>query len=280
MGVLAICVVVFLIVLPLVALVLIVAWHFYGDQVMDGLVFAGQCAMKRFPDDVPYGLSTWFVETPDGQRLEVGATKTQAATLVFYLHGNGGDLVMWAPILHDLALHLPADYALATFDYRGYGRSTGAPSQATLISDAEVVLKSLEEKFERADILLYGRSLGGYVALHLAAAERGSKPLRNLFLETPFMGTHALRVPFSTWLHQRFECASRVSKLRAANVACVLGSADPLIHADVVKTWLAPLGNCHVLHGAYHNDCMAHSEFQSIFTEWISRARMIPSRSI
>ncbi len=120
--------------------------------------------------------------TADGLRLHAWYVPAEnaRATLLF-CHGNGGNLswrVDSLRIFHDLGL------SAFIFDYRGYGQSEGAPSAEGLDLDARAAWEwLLREKGVPPDrIVLFGRSLGGAVALSLT---RSVRP-RALILESTF----------------------------------------------------------------------------------------------
>ena len=93
---------------------------------------------------------------------------------LLYCHGNGADVASVGPYLDWLRTELPAN--IFVFDYRGYGHSAGAPHEAGVLADSEAALTWVCERSggQPQDVILMGRSLGGGVAVHLAA-ERGAK---------------------------------------------------------------------------------------------------------
>ena len=117
----------------------------------------------------------------DGVRLHAWYVPAEnaRATLLF-CHGNGGNLswrVESLRIFHDLGL------SSLVFDYRGYGRSEGSPSPEGIARDARAAWNWLQDRGSASgDIVLFGRSLGGAVALELT---RSVRP-RVLILESTF----------------------------------------------------------------------------------------------
>lgn len=117
----------------------------------------------------------------DGVRLHAWYVPAEnaRATLLF-CHGNGGNLswrVESLRIFHDLGL------SSFVFDYRGYGRSEGSPSPEGIARDARAAWNWLQDRgVASGDIVLFGRSLGGAVALELT---RSVRP-RVLILESTF----------------------------------------------------------------------------------------------
>ena len=88
---------------------------------------------------------TLSVTTGDGEQLQgwrLGPAKAGPHVLprahVVYFHGNGGNLSIWAPVLAGLARR---GYAVTAFDYRGYGNSTGRPSEHGLYRDVDAVIE-------------------------------------------------------------------------------------------------------------------------------------------
>lgn len=98
---------------------------------------------------------------------------------ILYFHGNAGNLQRWGNCAVDFT---ELGYDILLVDYRGYGKSSGQPSEAALYADAETVLQWCKEKFNYERFVIYGRSLGSAVATNLSA---NSAP-DLLILETPF----------------------------------------------------------------------------------------------
>jgi fermentation-respiration switch protein FrsA (DUF1100 family) len=96
--------------------------------------------------------------------------QADARATVMYFHGNGGNLSVWLEIL--APLHARGLSVLA-FDYRGYGVSTGRPSEAGLYRDVNAVLKAIGERGlrSRRPVIYWGRSLGTVLAGYAASRE-------------------------------------------------------------------------------------------------------------
>src|SRR2546421_10342654 len=108
-----------------------------------------------------------FIHAADGTRLHAWHVRAQsAAALVIYFGGNAEE-VSW--MLAQVAHHAPR-LAWLLIDYRGYGMSKGAPSEARLHADA-LSWYELVSKDAKA-IYVFGRSLGSGVAVRLAAERR------------------------------------------------------------------------------------------------------------
>jgi uncharacterized protein len=108
---------------------------------------------------------------------------------VLVCHGNGGN------ISHRLALYealLETGVNVFAFDYRGYGRSGGLPSEPGTYLDAEAACHWLELKgFDTENVIAFGESLGGGVVSELALrVPLGGVVLQSTFTSIPEIGAH------------------------------------------------------------------------------------------
>src|SRR5215207_8510833 len=102
------------------------------------LVFFPSAGEDRTPASVGIRYETVHLETSDGERLVAWQLEPDLPIAdVVYFHGNGGNLSVWLPILatlHGLNLRVFA------VDYRGYGLSSGSPSEQGLYRDAAAAI--------------------------------------------------------------------------------------------------------------------------------------------
>ncbi len=123
-------------------------------------------------------LHGWFVPAP-------GATAAKGTVLFF--HGNAGNI---SQRMYYLAMLAELGYATFIFDYRGYGRSSGSPSESGTYLDAQAAWHYLTvtKGIPPAHVVLFGESLGGAVAAWLAAREKpGALVLASTFTSVPDM---------------------------------------------------------------------------------------------
>jgi pimeloyl-ACP methyl ester carboxylesterase len=99
--------------------------------------------------------------------------------VVYYLKGNSRSIKGWGKFAKDF---LSNGYDFFMFDYRGFGKSKGRRTQATLFNDAQHIYQWLAEKYPEDKITLYGRSLGSGIAARVAS---WNKPQR-LILDSPY----------------------------------------------------------------------------------------------
>ncbi len=139
----------------------------------------------------------------------------QDAPWVLHFHGNGGNI---AHRIDYLALFRRLGFNGVVFDYRGYGKSRGQPTESGLTEDALAVYQHLiEREGVKPDRLVYfGESLGGAVAC--ALAER--KPPAGMILKSTFTSYPEMAstvypfLPVRLLARARYDSASRVRDFR------------------------------------------------------------------
>jgi pimeloyl-ACP methyl ester carboxylesterase len=123
--------------------------------------FAGEDVTPR-----RYGVAFegFTLDTADGERLRAWhLPRADAIAHVVYFHGNGGNLSIWTDVLVGL-WHQRLD--VVAVDYRGYGLSTGTPTEHGLYRDVDATIGHVATALRGADlpILYWGRSLGTAMA--------------------------------------------------------------------------------------------------------------------
>lgn len=99
-------------------------------------------------------INGWFVPPPKDRPI------------ILYFHGNRGNITLLSHLLDDFK---SLDFGVLVVDYRGYGKSTGSPSEQGLYLDGMASLKFLSNNgYNSNQIIIHGRSLGGGVATYLA----------------------------------------------------------------------------------------------------------------
>jgi fermentation-respiration switch protein FrsA (DUF1100 family) len=127
------------------------------------------------------GASDAWIETSDGVKLNAWWVERAGSPLVtLFLHGNAGNITNRTPRIQEI---VAAGSSVLMLDYRGYGKSSGRPSEQGLYRDSEAGFVYLLGKGYRAEhIILHGESLGTAVAIDLASR----RPCAALILEAPF----------------------------------------------------------------------------------------------
>ncbi|MUM76561.1 alpha/beta fold hydrolase [Pseudodesulfovibrio sp. F-1] len=151
----------------------------------------------------------------------------QARFTLLFCHGNGGNV---SHRLESLRIFHGLGLSVLLFDYSGYGRSGGQPSETATRADARAAWDWLLERgIQPGEILLFGRSLGGAVAAGLAAevVPEGAVPA-GLVLESTFTSVPDMGARLYPWLPVRLLARDRYD---AAAAIAGLGMPILFIHA-------------------------------------------------
>jgi fermentation-respiration switch protein FrsA (DUF1100 family) len=145
-----------------------------------------------FPDRYPAGRwdrdaflivpSEHSFVTPDGVRLHAWRfdAKERDAPVMIWFHGNAGNLTDRAEMAEQ---HARRGISVLVFDYRGYGKSEGNPSESKLLIDGLAAFDYVRNKGAK-HIVLYGESVGGPYAAWVAKNRKGA--VRAVILENSF----------------------------------------------------------------------------------------------
>jgi fermentation-respiration switch protein FrsA (DUF1100 family) len=214
--------------------ILVFVFIFYGALL--ALMYFAQRALMYFPDrtrtaPAAAGLpqaAEEILDTADGEKVIVWHVPPRGdKPVVLYFHGNGGALVLRA----DRFRTLVADgTGLVALSYRGYGGSSGRPSEAGLIADAEATYAFAAARYPPARIVPWGESLGTGVAVALAAG----RPVAKLILESPF--TSAVDVaaalywfmPVRLLMRDKFQSDERILQVKVP-VLVLHGAHDTIV---------------------------------------------------
>ena len=218
------------------------------------LMYFGQRSQIYFPvrESDPPGASAIRLATDDGVNLKIWVVPRPGPRALLYFGGNAEDV---AGNLPAFVSAFPA-HSLYLVNYRGYGGSTGSPSEAGLLADATAIYDHLSGR--HPEISVIGRSLGSGVAVHLASVRN----VHRLVLVTPFdslvnvASEHFRYLPVGWLMRDRFESADRVNAIRAPTLVLIAGSDEIIPRARseaLVAAFPASQVRSEVLPGATHN---------------------------
>jgi len=148
----------------------------------------------KVPALPPAGVETYWLETPAG-RSEAWLLRAEGGRgprpLVLFFHGNG-EVIDVLPVQVKELRRLGVHVLLA--EYPGYGRSAGAPSEASITATAVAAydLAARWPQVQPGRIIAFGRSLGGGAACALSR----QRPLAALVLQSTFTSTRPLARQF------------------------------------------------------------------------------------
>lgn len=190
-----------------------------------GMVFYPSKEILQRPSDINLAYEDIFFTTADGQRINGWFIPAENARgTVLNCHGNAGtigDRLHTIQVYHDLGLNM------FIFDYRGYGRSSGRPTEKGTYEDALGAWNYLtrERGIPPEKIVVSGRSLGGAVAAWLAEhTNPAAVIIESTFTSIPDMGARLYpylpvrllcRIRYNTGAHMnRIKCPVLITHSR------------------------------------------------------------------
>jgi len=199
-------------------------------------------------------------DTPDGLRLSgwfAPPTATVAHATVLVFNGNAGDRSFRAPLAAALN---QAGVSVLLFDYRGYGRNPGRPSETGLVTDARAARAYVvsRDDVDAGRLVYFGESLGAAVAVALALEHSpAALVLRSPFTSLTDMGRlYYPLLPTNLLLRDRFDSLGQIGHL-ACPVLIVAGDQDRIVPLDQSGRLYAAAQEPKrfvLIRGADHND--------------------------
>lgn len=235
---------------------------------LGALLYVGLCAalflFQRSLIYLPHPPSDHDRETltvaVDGAQILVTTRQSDSPEAVLYFGGNAEDVAYSLPTLEAAfpgqALYLP--------HYRGYGGSSGKPSEAALFADGLALFDMVHEKHQR--VVVIGRSLGSAVAVHVAS----QRPVTRLVMVTPFDSILGLAqkmypvFPVRWLLLDRFESSKYAPKVTAPTTL-IVAQMDEIVPMQSAKALLgsfAPgMAEMQIIAQAGHNTISRHPDY-------------------
>lgn len=193
--------------------------------------------------------------TRDGERIAaIYLPNPNAPYTLLYSHGNAEDLGRIRDRLEKIS---KLGFAIFAYDYRGYGRSDGVPSEQNAYRDIDAAYRHVTQvlRIPPDRIILYGRSLGGGPSVDLAVRQ----PVAGMILENTFTSTFRVVTRISILPWDRFNNLDKISAVRCP-VLFLHGTADivvPYHHSRILFDRLTAPKQFLTVEGAGHNDLWA-----------------------
>jgi len=224
-------------------------------------VFLSQRAFIYFPQPKSAGDgSPTLTLNIDGERVLVSSRPKTGPDAVIYFGGNAEDVSRSLPALADAF----PERSLYALNYRGYGGSSGKPSEAGLIADALALFDRVH--VDHPHITLIGRSLGSGVAIHIAS----ERPAERLVLVTPYDSLLTIAagqfgfLPLRWLMLDKFDSWRYAPKITIPTqlIAAQNDEVIPLASTQSLYSHLTPsLANLTVIPGVGHNNISESPEY-------------------
>jgi pimeloyl-ACP methyl ester carboxylesterase len=224
--------------------------------------YVGVCAaMFAFQRSLLYYPQPRQVTTPEstmalhveGSELVVTVRAHSGPKAILYFGGNGEDVSL---SLDSLSAAFP-DHALFLLHYRGYGGSTGRPTENANHSDAAALFRTVYP--QHPEVAVIGRSLGSGVAVRLAS----ENPVSRLVLVTPYDSIEEIAaaqypyLPVKWLLLDRYESWRYAPRIRIPTIIIAAENDEVIPRVSTEKLFTRfPMGvaSMTVIEGAVHND--------------------------
>ena len=236
-------------------------------QIFPGAVFSFSKDNEREASTLPDNVESIFIATGDGESLELWrlpAEDDPRVAIIF--HGNAGDVENFFPFQQYFSSRGITSYG---FDYRGYGKSSGWPSESGLYLDTRAVIEEVlkREQIGNSQLILVGVSIGSGPA-SFGALEYN---VGTLFLFSPFISLPEVikQVPLYGFLHPfsffEFPVKKNVEKLDSSCLIVAHGEKDRVIPfaqgREVFESYTGSAGSVFVAYPrAGHNDILFSAE--------------------
>lgn len=217
------------------------------------------------------GVKERIIDAPDGARLiSWFAPPAPGQPTILYFHGNAGNL---ASRSERVRRYLSRGYGVLFLSYRGYGGSTGTPSERANVADAKLAYDALiADGVAPERIIVYGESLGSGVAVQLAA----DNEIGGLVLDAPYttiVDVAAMAYPYlpvRPFVFDRYETVRYLPRVKAP-LLVLHGEADRVIPVEMGKAVYAAANapkEIVTFPRAGHSDHHVYGSYDELF-RWI-----------
>ena len=220
------------------------------------LIFFPSRTLAAVPADFGLRAEELSITAADGVTLHGWWIEGPGDRVLIWYHGNAGNIGHRLHNARWFVDRLGVDVVLV--DYRGYGRSAGTPDEEGLYLDGLAIYGAVAARALRAeDIVLFGRSLGGAVAIETALRRpAGALVLESVFRSVPALAReHYWFVP-SVVVRTQMDNLSKMARVRTPTLV-LHGDRDsivPLSHGRRLFEAAGAAARLHVIDGAGHND--------------------------
>ncbi len=245
-------------------LLLVLLMYIYQEK----LIFPG----TKLPADHTFTFDQTFTElmipVEGGELNALHFHQKDPQGLVFFLHGNAGNLDTWTTKVKFYEQH---NLDLFIIDYRGYGKSTGNITSVEQIhSDIRAAWNFIAPRYQENNIpiTIYGRSLGSGLATKLATEVRHQQ----LILVSPFSSMKSMvkqHYPYVPSSLLRYPLPTKdIIEQVPGKVSFIVGDKDdyiPLIHSETLQKLTIQPSEIFTVNGADHGDIHEFDQYWDIY---------------
>ncbi len=248
-----------------IALLLLIGYVVVGIALM----FMQRSFIYFPPSATSHGLNEMTIRNGN-ESLKIIVSDGEYENAIIYFGGNAEAVYGY---YHDFSHHF-GDHSLYLVNYRGYGGSSGTPSESGLYEDALLLYDTIKPKHK--NITVIGRSLGSGVATYLAARRDVGK----LVLITPFDSLEAVAsaqytiYPISWMLFDKYDSIGRVKDIKAPTLILIAGDDTLIPNENSMRLYRAfrpDQADIRIFEGLGHNTIQSSPDYYRAMREFIDR---------
>ncbi|MBE9516154.1 MAG: alpha/beta hydrolase [Proteobacteria bacterium] len=210
----------------------------------------------------------------NGEVLNAWVVNPGKQNAILYFGGNAEPVVYNAPMFRELF----NNYTVYLTDYRGYGNSTGSPTESGLYADALAWYDKLASQHRQISVI--GRSLGAGVAIYLV----DQREVKRLALVTPFdSATNMARhyypyFPASFLLKDKYDSLSRAKRIKIP-ILVIAGERDEIVPRARTQSLVDMLPKNQtrtvIIKGVGHNDLSSNPAYAAELSQFINMGQVM-----
>ncbi|XP_071804670.1 protein ABHD13-like [Asterias amurensis] len=256
---------------------------YFPDEPITSRYYVASAASTGLPHE------NLYIQTSDRIKIHAVLFKqkeplfSRAPTVLFF-HGNAGNIAHRFFNAHGL-YHMTGCNILF-LEYRGYGRSEGRVSEEGLYLDAQAGLDYLHKRgdIDKRRIVVFGRSLGGAVAIHVASQSCNKGRIagvivENTFTSIPDMGSVLFKMEFLRWIplfivKNKYFSINKTKHIRSSSLF-ISGIEDELVPARMMSDLFRKCGTRHKqlirFEGGTHNETWRCNGYFTVIREFLTK---------
>jgi len=262
---------------------------YHPDQPPHSRVFIPSPAIFHLP------FENLFIKARDGTQIHMFLIKQpvgiyNSVPTVLFLHGNAGNI--GHRLVNMRGLYQSVSCNIALLEYRGYGRSEGTPGEDGIYLDAQAALDYLHSRpdIQSKKIIIFGRSLGGAVAVDLASRSVNKERIGAVILENTFTSIPDIArilFPFKlikllpVWFYKnQYRSIKKVCRITQPTLF-ISGLADKLIPPQMMSNLYtncgAPIKRLARFENGTHNETWSCAEYYQTINYFLDEAIFLHS---
>lgn len=244
--------------LLLIIFVLLVSGFLLYPRIENFFVFFPDSEMDTTPENFGLNFIDAYFQTMDGVKIHGWFFPLDNKNpIILFCHGNAGNI---SHRLDNIRHLLDNGLQVFIFDYRGYGKSEGKPSETGIYKDGQAAYDYLvkKENIPPSDIVVFGRSLGAAVAVDLSLR----RDVKAIIVESGFTSSRGMAKTmflfrlFSSVIPPNYNNAEKIKDVKAPKLI-IHGDSDEIVPLDMGKSLYKASQEpkyFYKIEGAGHND--------------------------